>query len=74
MPKYHDQDIINSRVALINKAPQRAAIIEDLKSLKEEAAYEVSRINLYTAPEEIKRRKDSLAYYEDMLERLEVKE
>ena len=70
--KYHDQNVIKEIVEKISRlsTKQKAAIIKDMKILQAEAQYEVSCISQYTAPEDAKQRRDTLNYYDDMLEEL----
>ena len=50
---------------------QKQKLLENLKSNLEEAEFEVDKINAYTAPEEKKRRKEAVEYYEEMIKGLE---
>ena len=73
MAKYHDQEIINERVAEIRQKAihEQQRIITTLKDLRATAKYEVNKITIYTSPEDYKQRHNILNYYEDMIERLE---
>lgn len=72
MPKYHDQDYIKTVCKKIQNETDEniKAITKQLKELKDIAQHDVNKISIYTAPEEAERRKQSLYYYQDVLEEL----
>ena len=67
--KYHNPEYIKSIARSINEQPKDTIkkIIKDLQYHKEVALEEYNSISEYTSPEEVETRKQTLYYYEDLL-------
>ena len=68
MNNYRDQGLIKRLVKALKKetAENQEDIRKELVTLYREAQEEVAHINNYTAPEEVRRRNQSVYYYQDL--------
>ena len=68
MNNYRDQGLIKRMVKNLNKETKenQEEIRKELVRAYYEAQEEVAHINEYTAPEEIRRRNQSVYYYQDL--------
>lgn len=74
MQKYHNQEYIEKVVKEIKalSSGDRAFVVTEMQSYYEAAKDEYRHISVYSAPEEINRRIQSVYYYEDIFDALNI--
>lgn len=74
MKKYHNQKYIEKVVKEIEALSDndRASVVSEMQHYYEVAKDEYRHISTHTAPEEINRRTQSVYYYEDIFDALNI--
>lgn len=72
MPRYQDQSVIDKVVKQLQSLPKEEQESSKLMFFqgRNDAKEEVKKISSYTAPEDIDYRRQSLYYYEDVIQRM----